>query len=719
MLRSSVAAIGVLLLAATWSPAGKIKVWHHGATTHYEKAQLKGAVVTSEGTLRLSRRLKPLVALDATHVWDVVEDRQGNLIAATGDEGKIFRITPEGKVSLVFDSEDSQVLCLASGTDGTIYAGTGPSGHIICISPEGAARVLCATPESYVWSLAVDKNNDSIYAGTGPKGKIYRVTTQGKAEVFYATRQEHILSLAIAPDGRLYAGTDKNGLVYRFDSRGKGFVLYHAPQAEVRSLLLSTGGLYAGTSSPRRRSASLNSANAHSSLANSPAMLVSTPKSASRTGSGSGRVPASTSTGSGSHDKDDESSERSSPPPPRSGDNSVYWIGEDGNAREVFREKALILSLLRQEGRVFIGTGMEGQLFEVDEATKEHSEVARLDNGQIHCMYRRRDGSIILGTGDPGKLYVLEDQYAATGTVTSEVLDARLISKWGALRWKGVTPPGTRLTVAVRSGNLAEPDETWSDWSAELADSEQATAAAPPARFLQYRITLHSDDSHVTPALKSIALRYSTLNQAPEITAIDVPDLSASNSDSAKKLHFKWTATDPNDDELTYTLLVKKDSWKNWIQIEENLEKKEFEWDTTATPSGTYQLKVVASDRKDNPPEQALSCERISDPFTIAHEPPAVVLKVAGMEGDQAVIEATGTDAHVRLTSASFSVNGKKWINVFPTDGLFDSKTETFRFKTDSLKPGTYVVVLRIRDAAGNTGSGDAVFTVQQRDAGR
>jgi hypothetical protein len=397
----------------------------------------------------------------------------------------------------------------------------------------------------------------------------------------------------------------------------------------------------------------------------------------------------------------------------------VYWIGDDGNAREVFREKALILSLLHQQGRILVGTGMDGQLFEVDEATKEHAEVARLDHGQIHCMYRRSNGSIVLGTGDPGKLYLLQDQYSTTGTVISEVLDAKLISKWGALRWKGDTPPGTHLTVAVRSGNLAEPDETWSEWSSELSDSEQATASAPPARFLQYRITLRTDDSHVTPALRSIALRYSTLNQAPEITSIDVPDLNATNSDNAKKLRFKWTATDPNDDELTYTLFIRKEGWKNWVQIEENLEKKDYEWDTTATPSGTYQLKVVASDRKDNPPENALSCERISDPFTIAHEPPVVVLKVAGMEGDQAVIEATGTDAHVRLTSASFAVNGKKWINVFPTDGLFDSKTETFRFKTESLKPGTYVVVLRIRDAAGNTGSGDAVFTVQQRDAGR
>ena len=66
-------------------------------------------------------------------------------------------------------------------------------------------------------------------------------------------------------------------------------------------------------------------------------------------------------------------------------------------------------------------------------------------------------------------------------------------------------------------------------------------------------------------------------------------------------------------------------------------------------------------------------------------------------------------------SSASFSVNGKKWASVFPTDGLFDSKEEKFSFKTESLKPGTYVVVLRVKDAAGNTGSADVVFTVQAK----
>src|SRR5262249_53769934 len=84
------------------APAAKVKVWHRHSATHYEKARLKNAVTSSEGALRLSRQLKPLASLDANHVWDLVEDRAGNLIVATGDEGRIYKVSPAGKVTLAY-----------------------------------------------------------------------------------------------------------------------------------------------------------------------------------------------------------------------------------------------------------------------------------------------------------------------------------------------------------------------------------------------------------------------------------------------------------------------------------------------------------------------------------------------------------------------------------------------------------------------------------------
>lgn len=657
----------VLVVIASFcqpAQASKVKVWHHQTQAQFDKGKRQQAVVSSEGAVRLSRQVRALANAQAQNVWAIAEDKAGNIYAATGDEGKVYKIAPDGKSTVAYSSTDSQILSLAQSPDGSIYAGTGPSGQIIKLLPDGNTRVLVNELDSYVWSLVFDPVTQTLFAGTGPKGRIYQVNGDGKASVHYTAKQEHILCLALGPKNTLYAGTDKGGLVYRIDAKGKGFVVCHANQSEVRSLLVTSDVVYAGTSAPTAR----------------------------RPAGGKGEAA------------------------PTSTENAVYRIAADGTVRDIFRDKVLMLCLARFNGKLLVGTGTQGQLFEVDERTKERSEIARLDHGQILCLLQRRSGGLLLGTGDPGKLYALDDKFAPFGTLTSEALDAKIISKWGSLTWKADTPAGTSVKVAVRSGNTAEPDDTWSDWSAEQTDSQESKILAPPARYLQYRVTLATENPKITPELRSISLRYKTTNQAPEITSFEVPDLDAGNADNSKKLKLRWTATDPNDDELTYRLYFRKDGWKEWVLLEDDLEKKDYEWDTTTVPSGAYQVKVVASDRKDNSPEEALTAERISAAFPICHVPPTVTMKVAGMDGDKAILEANAASPLVRLTDASFAINGKRWTPIFPTDGLFDSKSESFRFKTDSLRPGVYVLMLRVRDAAGNTGAADVRFTVQERE---
>ncbi len=702
--------------ALVWG--AKVKVWNHHAPAHYEKAEFKAVVLTNEGALRLTRQVKPLPGIDAAHVWAVAEDKAGNLFVATGNEGKLFKIATDGAVSVAYQSEDTQILSLVAAPDGSLYAGTGPSGLIIRVPPQGEAKVHFQSKEGYIWSLAMDAKNETLYAATGPNGRIYQIDREGKGNVFYQTKQDHVLCVALASDGQLYAGTSNRGLVYRIDSKGKAFVLLDAPQTEVRTLLVAQDAVYAGTSSPvgRRTPGSGPVSSGDGSASRVSTLGASTED----------RTPVSTE--NKDKDKDKEKPGTSSPssanpnstapttPPPSAKENSIYRIASDGTVREVFREKVMIQGLLPLGDRLLVATAGDGQLFELRVTERERSEVARLDHTQIHCVFQRNDGSVVLGSGDPGKLYVLQDRYVNQGMVVSEVLDAKALSRWGALRWKAETPPGTALSIAVRSGNVSEPDETWSDWSDEQTQSEEAMAKAPPARFLQYRLTLTSSSPQATPMLRSLTLRYQTANVAPEIGAIDVPDLDAVTLDNPKKLKLKWTATDVNEDELTYTLYYRKDGWKNWVELESGLEKREYEWDTTTTPAGVYQLKVVASDRRDNPDEEALAAERLSGPFVIDHVPPTVTVKVVGFDGERAIVEASGADGLTRLVSAAYSVDSRKWLNVFPAEGLLDRKAVSFRFKTEALKPGTHVLVLRVTDAAGNTGSQDVVFEVTRNE---
>ncbi|MBI2805461.1 MAG: hypothetical protein HYX68_10835 [Planctomycetes bacterium] len=657
-----------LLAPADIALAAKVKVWAPHQQSNFDKAKFTEAVVTSEGVLRLSRQVKPLAAIDAANVWDLVEDAKGNVYAASGDEGKLFKITPEGKASVVYKSKDGHIFSLAAGPDGSIYAGTGPTGKLVRIAPDGTATLVADKLDAYIWSLAYDPATKSVYAGTGPKGKIYRLTAAGKTEVFYTTKQEHILCLAIGAKGAVYAGTDKGGLIYRIAPTGKGFVLYHANQPEVRALHVVGDAVYAGTSAP-----------------------------VARRGSGFGSGSGVKSGGPGA----------STPAP---GENSLYRIAGDGAVRELYRDKTMILRIAQNNGKLIVATGMNGQLFEVNESTKEKTEIARLNVGQIHCLLQRKDGALILGTGDPGKLFILENHFAATGNVISEVLDTKIQSRWGAMSWKANAPTRTTVTVAVRSGNVADPDDTWSAWSVEESSPAQAKARAPLGRYLQFRVTLTSENPKATPEFRHFALRYQTVNQAPELTNLEVPDLETKDLENAKKLKIRWTATDPNDDDLTFDIYCKKAGWKDWVLLEENYDKKDYDWDTTAIPSGLYQIKIVATDRKDNSAQDAFSVERISAVVPVTHLAPNVTVKFVGFEDGKAIVEASATDPYVRLTEASFAVDGKRWTNVFPTDGLFDGKSETFRFRTDALRPGTHVLVLRVRNAAGTFGSADVVI---------
>jgi hypothetical protein len=290
----------------------------------------------------------------------------------------------------------------------------------------------------------------------------------------------------------------------------------------------------------------------------------------------------------------------------------------------------------------------------------------------------------------------------------SEVLDAKGPSRWGEISWSADLPAGTTVSVATRSGNSSEPDETWSPWSTELTGP--AGVVSPAGRFLQYRLTLATVRAEHSPLVRRVTVRYQPVNAAPEVGPIELPDTDTPPAEGARKLKVRWAAADPNGDDLTYALSYRKEGWPSWVHLETDWDKREYELDPAAAPSGTYRFRVVASDRRDNPEGQALTGERVSAPFVIDHDAPTVEVKCVGWEGDRAVFEATAADGLSRLHAAACSLDGQKWANVFPTDGLFDSRSKRFRWKSESLGAGVHVLVLRVTDAAGNVGSADVVF---------
>jgi hypothetical protein len=705
-----------------WTPAAtaKVETWRQEGPTAFTKAHREGVVISDNGRVRLGHAVSPLGALKVDRVWDLARTRGGSLFASTGDQGTVFRREPAADApwTVVYDSTDSQVLSLVVCPDGTVFAGTGPNGQVVNLTDPKHPASRPDAKVQYVWDLACDPQGN-VFAATGPHGQLWKRATDGKWSLVCESKAAHLLCVAIGPDGAVYAGSDREGLIYRVPRDGKTTILFDAPQAEVRTLLwASDGALYAGTAaeagggSATRSSLFLTREGTPQSMdgptANrvprvpsqeaelAPAADVQAPPNAPAPPA----QPPARPSGGGS----------AAPRPVSPGDNAVYRLDADGVPREVLRVKALVHALAWSDGRLLVGTGPDGQLYEVRDRSHETAPLAKLDNGQILSLLCEPDGTVNIGTGDPGSVVRLSAGFANTGSMVSEVHDAKLVSRFGALSWRADQPPGTSISFQARSGNVAEPDDTWSAWSAEQTNPARSLTSSPPGRFIQYRVKLSTTDPHKTPELRSVAVSYRTSNLAPEITRLEVPDLSTADGAARQsRLSLRWEASDPNDDDLQYVLSVRKDGWPDWIRLtDEPITEKTFAWDTTAFPSGSYRLKLVASDRPSNSPGDALTRERESLTFIVDHDPPSVDL---APRGRGAVI--TLKDELTRLVKAEYALDGGSWTPIFPDDGLFDTRDEKITLAISDLKPGVHLLMVRATDSAGNVGTGDALLEVK------
>jgi hypothetical protein len=692
------------LLCLSSAEGGKVETWRIDSASAFSKGKREHVVVSDTGRVRLGQTLDPTETIDALRIWDLARGPDGSIYAATGDAGKVFRRQGDKPWTVVYDGPDTQALSLVVGADGHVFVGTGPSGQVVDVTDPAHTASRPDPAVQYIWDLAADRDGN-LYAATGPTGQLWKRSRQGDWKLLYDSKHPHLLCVVVAPDGSVYTGSDGEGLIYRVTPDGATTVVYDASQSEVRTLLVAPdGAIYAGTAAeagggggpPQGRGTLAFS------TGDAPPPAPGSPRNASGPAqlTPRGDTPKSSTPPGGS----------AAPKPVVPGDNAVYRIGSDGVPREVFRARALIYALAWQGERLLVGTGPEGQLYEVRDQGRESAPIARLDHGQILALLVEPSGEVLLGTGEPGSVARLSARYAPEGTLTSEAHDAKYFSRFGAVVWRAQVPKGAALSVQVRTGNVGEPDSTWSAWSAPQSNAESARASVAPGRFVQLRTTLSTTDSSVTPELDSVALRFQTVNLPPEIGRIDVPDLAEGDGATRQtRLTLRWDVTDPNGDDLSYTLHIRKEGWPDWVRLgNEPLTEKTYNWDTTAVPAGVYRLRVTATDRPSNEQAEALTRDRTTEPFIVDHQSPTV--NVAPLP--DRTVKVTLRDSFTRLVKAAYSLDGGDWVAIFPDDGLFDTTNERLTISLTDLKSGTHIVTVRATDAAGNVGAGDAVFTI-------
>ena len=718
-LKSLVTAFIVALLCVTCftssALAGEPVVWEMSSRPELLKGEARGVSITDNGLLTLAPKLDQVFDTEQPYIWSATADAAGNIYLGTGHDGRLFRVTPDGKGALLYKAAELDVTALAIAKDGSVFAATSPDGKVYRVTSDGKAEVYFDPGDKYIWSLALMPDG-SLAVGTGDSGKLYRVRAAGakpETSLLLKTNQTHVMSLAVTRQGELIAGTDPGGLVLRISADGKAFGLYDAPVREIHALSVANDGtIYA---------LALSDAVSTAKAQTTTTTTVDVTATATTDESGAAQ-PAATPQ---ARSRSDFSNVRS----------AIFRILPDGGSDIVWSSTSVTgFAVFATGNGVLLGTSDKGRIYSITDDGRD-TLLLQSPEGQVSAI-AGRGSDIYVAASNQGKLFRYGETVQREGTYESPVRDAKLASSWGRIWWRGQGP----IELQTRSGNSDKPDATWSDWSASYSDANGSQITSPKARFIQWRAILRGTTGtrNAQPQLEDVSVAYLPRNVAPEVLSITVlppgvslqqqlqmptdPNIEASGLDptmfgmgvqapprrvfqrGARSL--QWQAEDRNSDTLEYAVYYRSLGETNFRLLKDHIRDAFYTVDAASLADGRYIFKVVASDALDNPSAAAMSGEKISDPVDVDNTPPNIrAVAAPAITGDRVRASFDVDDATGRIKRADVSIDGGAWREIFPDDGIADSQRERFSLDLPIVGAGEHTISLRAYDNSNNVGS--------------
>lgn len=694
-------------------------IWEQSDEASFARGTEKNLSIRSDGRLTLSPHFKELDSTGIPYLWAVTQDSKGALYygggAPTGATTKIFTLPPNGKSRVFASLPGLEVHALAVDRENRVYAAVLPDAKIYRIDESGKSQLFFDPKCKYIWSMAFDKAGN-LFVATGDDGLIYRVTPSGEGSVFFKTDEAHVRSMLIDHAGNLIVGTEPGGLIFRITPQGQSFVLYQAEKREITALAEHDGLIYA---------AAVGSKVSGVTVTGTPPVLPTSKAPVPATGVlKAGTPPPSLAPPVGSLNVAVH------------GGSDLYCIHKDGYTEKVWSSATdLIYSIaFSPDGKPLVATGNKGLIYRID-SEQLFTELVNTPPTQVTSLFEGKNGVLYATTGNVGNLYSIGPGLEDTGTLDSEVFDTHDFAYWGKAHI--TTVPGTGgIKLEARSGNLNRPQNNWSSWTPVTITKLGGQIQAPPARFLQYRLTLTCDRSkqaHAmeggSPEVSSVDIAFLPKNVAPRIEQVDIAPFnyreassnsflersveasgspvtltlppvgrtksvlstaSAESGGSATLQYRKgyetlrWSAADPNDDALAFKVEIRDKKDKLWHVLKDNLQDRFYSFDTTAFPDGEYVARLTASDAPANTPADALTSSLESAPFTIDNTPPEITDVKSTPEGARRKIGFTAMDALSMIEKAEYSINGGEWTLLNPVNRVSDSQRLEYQLDADA-----------------------------------
>jgi sugar lactone lactonase YvrE len=199
---------------------------------------------------------------DEKFIWDLKEDKDGNIICAVGSSGGVYRIDPTGQAVKIFTPEDTHIVSLYITRSNSILAGSGDRGILYRID-DRKVKVLFDSPFEEIRGICEDKSGNIYFSATKgiskedimdnaavskflekkKKGKetkiveksmLYCLYTNGTVEMPWKSRTEYIYSIYYdEKSDSAVIGTGDSGRVYRVKKDGSFSIIYESDSAQV------------------------------------------------------------------------------------------------------------------------------------------------------------------------------------------------------------------------------------------------------------------------------------------------------------------------------------------------------------------------------------------------------------------------------------------------------------------------------------------------------
>jgi hypothetical protein len=715
------AVLALLAAAPPLARAVETHIWEQSDQSDFTRGTPKSVSIRSDGHVTLAPESRELDSTGVPYLWAVAEDSKGSLYyaggAPTAATAKIFVLPRNGKPRVLAEVTGLEIHALAVDSQDRVYAAVVPDAKIYRIDKSGKPQLFFDPKCKYVWSMAFDRSGN-LFIATGDSGLIYRVSPDGKGSEFFNTGETHARSMIIDDSGNLIVGTEPSGLILRISPNRQSFVLYQANKREITAVAERDGVLYAAAVGSKP------------AFISGPApVLPATPAPVGGTGAPhSGTAPPSLPPAVGSLSAS------------VSGGSELYRIQKDGFAERIWNSSTELIYAIAFDsaGRPLLGTGNRGIVYRVD-SSQLSTELLNLPPTQVTAFLQARNGIVYAATGNVGNLYSLGPGLEMSGTLESEVLDANDFARWGKAHLNTALHGGG-VSIETRSGNLNNPENNWSAWSKVSLTPHGGQIASPPARFLQYRLTLTCGSGSDSPEVTAVDIAYLPRNIAPRIHQIEIAPFNYRQAPSSSSLErsvlpsgspaslslpsvgqkksagaapaletpsapstlqyskgyvtLRWSASDPNGDPLMYKVELRVKDDKIWRTLKDKLQDRYYAFDSATFPDGEYIARITATDAPGNTPADTLTTTLDSDPFTIDNTPP----EITDVKITPGRIAFTAKDALSWIDKAEYSIDGGEWTLLDPVNKVTDSQILSYELSA----PAGRLVAVRVFDEDDN-----------------